>query len=428
MRKSLWSILPGLALAIVTSGCDRAAALARDSIDGLPLLEIEEVQRIGDADDPDVGFSRIVGFDIDRDGNLFVGEATASEIRVYTAAGQLLRRIGRRGDGPGEFSGAPRFGLVGDTLWTISGSGNRLALFDREGGLLSTGLTPGVTVLLPGTAVGTILPRAMRPDGKFLGWFSRISSSRNRPPSNVQPTDRIAWPLVLFDASGVVVDTAGWAGRPPPGMWRPPAEDDIRLDLIQVGDRRVFLPSPPSALPWWLQLMDGYLVISQPMASSSEGGTIAVTRFGLNEDTVYSRTLRYTPEPYESVELDSIAYRAARGEAGGFVPYNPNEPAPIPDNLDEIAGRIRSEMRFPELKRPMGNAWVANDGSLWLNRQDRGDGVARWVLLDVEGFPTAELELPSNVQPLWASGDTFWASVPDALDVPWVVRYRIRGR
>jgi hypothetical protein len=49
------------------------------------------------------------------------------------------------------------------------------------------------------------------------------------------------------------------------------------------------------------------------------------------------------------------------------------------------------------------------------------------VVLDPEGFPRAAIELPSQVRPLWASGETLWAVVPDELEVPWVVRYRMRG-
>jgi hypothetical protein len=407
--------------------CGRTDAAARDSIEGLRLMGVQEEMRIGDVNDPDLGFSRVGGLGIDRDGNLFISEGTSAEIRVYSPEGKLLRRIGRRGDGPGEFTGAPRFGLVGDTLWTLSSNGTRLALFHRSGALLSTGRTDGIHVLLPESGLGTILPRGMRPDGKFTGWFSRVSYSRDRPASGLQPTDRIPWPFVLFDPSGAVTDTIGWASRPPPRMWRPPSEDDLDFRFIEVGGRRMIAPSPPTALPEWVDLPDGYIVIHTPPPTDAGTATMTVTRIGLEGDTVYSRALRYAPQRYESAELDSIAYRAARGEVGGFVPVPAlgAERPPIPENLDEVARGIRAEMRFPELKLPIEQSWLAQDGTLWLQRMNDGSGLARWVLLDDNGLPRSELRLPANVRVLWASGDRFWAVVPDDLEVPWIVRYRI---
>ena len=387
--------------------------------DALPHLVAEAGMRIGDFDDPDIGFSRVAGVDVDRDGNIYVLEASVPEIRVYSPDGVLLRRIGRRGAGPGEFERAPRFGVVGDTVWAVAQRPDRITLFDRDGTVLSARRTQSVAVPLP-RGYGHILPWIMRPDGKFMGHFGRVRVGRN-PPTGVQPTDSIPVPFVLFAATGAVTDTIGWAGRPPPRMWRPPAEDDYRLEFIG----RHIVPWPPTTNPRWLPLADGYALVEAPPAETQEGGVFTVTRFGLSGDTVYTRTLHYRPIRYSAADLDSIAARAARGERGGGVPYNPAG-SPVPSDWEAIARRLRNAMKFPEFKQLIEDAWLAQDESIWLRLLSGDDSTARWVLLDAQGHPRGQLELPSHLRIRWNRGDTFWAVEPDEYDVPWVVRFEIQ--
>jgi hypothetical protein len=416
----LWAILLGSA---VLGGCDDNTGGVADHLDSFPRLSAEVEARIGDFDDPDIGFSRVLGVDVDDEGNVYVLEGLVPEIRVYSPDGNLLRRIGRRGGGPGEFERAPRFGVFGDTVWAIDNLANRITLFDRKGTVLSTGRPDLVTVPLPGSS-GHVLPWMMRPDGKFTSHLARVASYRGDPPTGVQPTDSIPVPLVLFDATGAVTDTIGWAGRPPPRMWRPPSEDHTELNIIQVGDRRLMVPSPPTTLPWWEALLDGYLLIETPLAENRKDGVFTVTRFGLSGDTVYSRALHYEPILYSEADLDSVAARAARGGAGGMAEGGAS---PVPSNWAVIARSLRAEMKFPEFKLPIHYTFLAQDGSIWLRRREGDRPTARWILLDAQGRSRGELELPSDLRIQWSRGDTFWAVDPDEYEVPWVVRFRIRS-
>ncbi len=409
---------------IALSACDRRSVASDKVVDALPNLVAEAGMRIGDVDDPDIGFSWVAGVDVDRDGHIYVLEASVPEIRVYSPDGALLRRIGRRGAGPGEFEGVPRFGVVGDTVWAVADGPDRITLFDRDGTVLSARRTESVVVPLPG-GYGHVLPWMMRPDGKFTSHFARVSGRRNNPPTGVEPTDSIPVPFVLFDPTGAVTDTIGWAGRPPPRMWRPPAEDDFRLEFIEVGGGRHIVPWPPTTMPRWVALPDGYALVEAPLRQTQEDGVFTVTRFGLSGDTVYTRTLHYRPIRYSAADLDTIAARAARGERGGGVPYNPAG-SPVPSDWEVIARRLRLAMNFPEFKQPLESAWLAQDESIWLRLLSGDDSTARWVLLDAQGQPRGQLELPSHLRIRWNRGDTFWAVEPDEYDVPWLVRFRIQ--
>jgi hypothetical protein len=177
--------------------------------------------------------------------------------------------------------------------------------------------------------------------------------------------------------------------------------------------------------------MDGYVAVETPLASAEDDGVFTVTRFGLSEDTVYSRALHYTPTRYSAADLDSVAARAARGGSGGMIPVvmGGGGTRPPPDDSEPIARRLRAAMKFPDFKLPIDQVWVAQDESVWVRRADPSGETVRWVLLDPRGEPRGELELPSRSRPLWSRGDLLWAGVPDEDDVPWLVRYTIeRGR
>jgi len=62
-------------------------------------------------------FSRIADVEVTEDGRLLVSDAASQDIRVFDIGGRYRRRIGRHGEGPGEFVIAPSIvGISGDTL------------------------------------------------------------------------------------------------------------------------------------------------------------------------------------------------------------------------------------------------------------------------------------------------------------------------
>lgn len=418
-------VVPGVVASFtvaLTIGCEGTSEPADLTFDRFPALAATEVQRIGSFDDPALGFTRIGGVDMDRDGNTYAAEAAVPEIRVFSPDGELTRRIGRGGEGPGEFQSSPRFGLQGDTIWAFDSRNQRITLFHRDGSLISARRTEGLQIPLP-ESYGHLFPWIMRPDGKFISFFGRISFNRDAPPTGVEPTDSIPFPFVLFDTDGQITDTVGWAPNPPPRMWRPPSEASSPRRRIQIDGRNQALPAPPTRLASWEQLSDGYIVVETPAPESPTDGHILVTRMGLTGDTVYSTAVHYQPETYSSEFLDSIANRAARGEPGGMAPYSPG--ASPPDNWRDIAVRLREEMSFPDFQIPIEYPWVSRDGSVWLRGGDATTATAQWFILDPDGRPRGTFELPTKARISWTSEDQFWAMVEDEFAVQWLVRYQI---
>jgi hypothetical protein len=411
-------LIPCLAASVAVA-CGVAEPTSSDDMDAAARFTAEEEFRIGSVDDPDQGFSRVVGMDVAADGRLFVGELQDVQIRVYSPDGRLLHRIGRRGGGPGEFQGMPRFGVSGDTLWTYDQSAGRITLFDTRGVVLSTGPTQGEPITLADGRRLWVAPASMRADGLFTSDASRITYSRDHDGSGLDPNMPFRVPRLLFDADGTVVDTAGWEASPPPRMVPPPGHDsDFRS--VTIGGRPFSVPTYGSSLPIWVALEDGRVILDQPQATTADDGVVHVTRLDLAWDTMWHRTLRYRPERYSPEELDTAAVRNARG--ANVIGGRP----PPPEEVGRIAVQIRAAMQWPEFRQPFTFAWLANDGAIWLSRRAAPGEPAGWFVLDPDGTTRGNVELPARARVLWARGDVVWAAVPDELDVPWLVRFRLR--
>lgn len=66
-------------------------------------------------------------------GRLYVADTAAHDIKVFDDAGTLLRTLGRRGDGPGEFNFPTHLAWAGDELYVTDTLNSRVQVLDPEG-------------------------------------------------------------------------------------------------------------------------------------------------------------------------------------------------------------------------------------------------------------------------------------------------------
>jgi hypothetical protein len=152
----------------------------------------------------------------------------------------------------------------------------------------------------------------------------------------------------------------------------------------------------------------------RPVAASSESGELRVTRIAASGDTVFDRVLHYEPQAFTDLVIDSMIARAAARYARQ-------------DWYDDAAMRaaMRTVLTLPPFQPPVAAGFLAHDGVLWLRRADDGTASASWILVAADGEPIGSIDLPRRATLHWASGTTVWAAVPDDVDVPWLVRYRL---
>ncbi len=73
--------------------------------DGQTQLELVEVFRIGDETSVDtVVIGYVIDLDVNAAGQVFLGDLQDQSVRVFSDEGALIRAVGSKGQGPGEFS------------------------------------------------------------------------------------------------------------------------------------------------------------------------------------------------------------------------------------------------------------------------------------------------------------------------------------
>jgi hypothetical protein len=105
--------------------------------------ELRELWRRGGYDDEEIFFGTIAEFLHDDQGNIYLLDGQLSEIQVFDPQGELLRTIGRQGEGPGEFqNGADMFWGPGGEIGVVQAWPGKVVMITPEG-------DPGRTFALP---------------------------------------------------------------------------------------------------------------------------------------------------------------------------------------------------------------------------------------------------------------------------------------
>lgn len=91
---------------------------------------------------------RISGLAFDQSGRIAVADASEGKVRLYDRFGRLLRTLGRKGEGPGEFSQPrfPRFTPDGG-LYIGDGQAGRVSRFDSAGSFTRVFSKPVIPIM-----------------------------------------------------------------------------------------------------------------------------------------------------------------------------------------------------------------------------------------------------------------------------------------
>jgi hypothetical protein len=90
--------------------------ISEEALNAVPKLRAEQSISLGGDRSDATRFSEFVAVEYDSTGQLFVSDRLAHNVRVYDRTGKLIRTIGRRGGGPGEFNYPDHVLLKNDTL------------------------------------------------------------------------------------------------------------------------------------------------------------------------------------------------------------------------------------------------------------------------------------------------------------------------
>lgn len=117
------------AIAASLTACGNGRTSADGAVDVLVMLDSTRLE-----ENDTLFIGQPMGFAVTRNGGYLIADQRVGTIHEYDARGKYVRRIGRRGNGPNEFSGGPgRLEVEGDSLVVVF-DGRMLKVFDFRSG------------------------------------------------------------------------------------------------------------------------------------------------------------------------------------------------------------------------------------------------------------------------------------------------------
>lgn len=335
---------------------------------------IEEV-RIGtlEGDGPDM-FGGIGSIEVAENGNIYVYERQALELRVFGPTGEHIRTVGREGGGPGEFKQVIGMDWAPDgTLWMVDPGNNRISVFDTSGAYVTSHRTIGNYIISP-------WPGGFDTTGAFYNYGIDTEAEPEeqfvmvRYNANMEPADTFQVPR--YDAGDAFFEL-----RARNSFWRMsiPFTPGMRWELARTGDI-------------WFGVTGDYRL------------------FKTNLD---GDTLRVVSREHESI---AVTEADIERELEGF------------DDFLREGGKV-DRSRIPAVKPAFRTFFLDDANRLWVMPMTSNADEGRLLdVFDSEGRYLGRVQLPFVIQryptPLFRNG-RIYAVTRDDLEVPYVVSARI---
>jgi hypothetical protein len=359
---------------LLAAACLAAVVLPRGSA---AQFTVTETLRIGGPDEGPYLFTDIRGIAPALNGSVFVLDFRAQEIRLFDSQGRFVKRVARRGNGPGEIANAN--GLLtapNGEIWVNDPSNARWTVFSPSGDFVRQHILP-------------IL-------GYGYVWEAMIDGAGViHDPVSVPAAGGSRRMIRRVRSNGQVVDTLPMRGCEQRGTGGKPAYFEARSKTGGGIADIPFLPSPVFA--WdargfiWCSSRDRYEVLQ-----------IRIER----GDTVRRITMDARPVPVGKAERDSAVDRAKA--------FFTKMGAPEPDYS-----------RIPTSKPVIATIDVDDRGRLWVRRTTADQRQTTFDLWEEGSTRPATVVAPWRLSPHFHSvirGDTLLTWALDEDDVPFVVR------
>ncbi len=312
---------------------------------------------------------------VDGDGNIFVSDQRAGEVRVYDRAGTHRLSFGRRGEGPGEFH-SEMWGLfdvhpVAGGLITVEDN-PQLRIFDRDGTYLRSF---DLTFVLAADS-------RLRTSAYDIHWF----------PERQQ--------LVV-----------NWFWRRQSGDWVMP-----RVNTLAVlnEDLEIVHEMPPLEPPTGMYSMD-QRAFSLPFTAEycwgiaggnrlvwGVGSHYRLDTFDLDTEAWLRIEFALDPEPVTAAELDAWKVNFLERYSGG----------------DEGAWRpLLNQATYPSHKPVYADILGDDQGRIWVQRYSpitgpEGEELTRYDLFSSDGVWQGIVDAPARLNCI-VGGSAYWFGYPD---------------
>lgn len=373
---------------------------SRSILDTLPVWSIgpEPLLSVGEADaDPDQHFGRIAAAIRLEDGGIVVVDGLSFVFSLFSGGGELVRRFGGRGDGPGEFQGVGKVRLLDEgRIGILDTHSRRLSVLDSNGSVVRTTPFPcapggpvprgepapcyAVDILGNGTVLANATQRAGPSPTPALDEF------QDDPPGTIVLA-------LATDEVVQIVDSVAVAGR-------------TRIVVERGGSRAVWgtkeLFAPDGR---WTATRSGMVV--------GAGDRYELRYFTANGRL--QRVVRLTGEPE----------RASRGHVEAISEWSETIESAL---ASEFAQRYLETVEIDRPLPPFGELRSDGAGRIWAADYFPPSPLGPpesilWTVFSEDGVPIARIATGSARDVLDIGGDYILVRETDALNVEHVALY-----
>jgi len=318
--------------------------------------------------------------DVDRRGNVYVGDQWA--VKIFAPDGTLLRTVGRRGNGPGEFDAIGSVALTpGDSLFVFDLGLLRATVFEPGTWRAAYTVQVGREQLLPPARVARV-----RGGRALLAVFENAYNFNVPNPEGVRGGSDL---VRLLNADGSLLRDSVLLLRE--------RENLVYRDPVAVG------PNPFGR--------ETYLAVA---------GRDRVV-------TAWSDSLKFDVHAVDGRRLKTIRPSWApprrpitAAERDSVVAALAGHPIPAPSVR-------RALQRYRAATWPLLRGIVVDDRDrIWAGIGGGPGQPVRWTAFDQRGARVALVDLPANTPLRAVRGTTAWAAVIDEDEAPAVVTYDLR--
>ena len=333
-----------------------------------------------EGEDPNFAFVDIRGIQASSDGNVYVLDFQAAEVRVFDSAGRHLRTIVRRGEGPGEIGDANGIFLSGDTLlwindhsqWTIIGVdpyGEEIRRFDK-----------------PVMSYGYIWNGVFDNLGRYWRETYHLEAEPRYPP-----------PTGMNSVTG----------------WRYYKSYDLAsgaIDSVYVGEvSRRFYAYTTGTRGWSLDIpfeaFENTVVNPSGGFWGAHSASYRVARTGEGGDTLVV------------IEAGVAVQRVTNEDRSAYIDGIVEDTPELRRAAEEVAALM------PDTKPMLQGLFVDDQGRLWVERVTPEDAPDFYDLYSQDGDYLGSVRLAFEAAgPIWVRHGSIHTWVVDEFDVPYVVR------
>lgn len=377
-------------MAIASLSCAEAPSNSPDSPE--PEAVLVETARISGTD---LELSPIGAVAVAHDGAIVFAQPVDQSLRVFTSAGRPVHAFGGAGEGPGEFARLARLSWHADTLVAHDPGQGRLTLFTSDYEVARTYSYPTTAspIAAEADSIPTfpiVLPLALRSEGSVV---ARLMTAGGDVPESFRATTTIGRVSSTGQLESILarVPSAGTL-ETPHGVLALPFPNRTLNAVSPSGDR---------------------VAVAYVRLDGSAAGRLHVTTIdSRNGDTIYAAEISVPVEAIPSRVADSVVSRGVEA---------------LKRSSPELAAAFEQEVTIPDFYPPLTDLFVADDGSVYAELRDRGQG-REYGHFGSDGVFVGYIRLPSRSKIGVPGTEGIWVIERDALDVESLVAYDVEWR